>query len=128
MLLRHRGFSLLEMLVAIAILGVSFGLLYQSAGGSVRSVSVGEDYAYAISIAESLLAENSRVPVGGIQSENITADGYRFEVRTQAIADSSGEKTLLYMIDVAVSWGAGPNPRRVVLSSVVPEAMVLNDE
>ena len=36
---RPRGFSLLEMVVAVAILGMSLGALYRAAGGATRIVA-----------------------------------------------------------------------------------------
>ncbi|MDO3385245.1 prepilin-type N-terminal cleavage/methylation domain-containing protein [Gilvimarinus sp. SDUM040013] len=124
MRLHHKGFSLLEMLVAVAILGISFGMLYQSAGGSVRSVAVGEDYAYAVTIAQSLLAENSLVPQGGVNTRSETADGYRWSVQTAPLSDVNGDPLMLYRIDVEVQWGQGSGGRKFVLNSVVPEARV----
>lgn len=116
---RHSGFSLLEMVVAVAILGLSVGMLYQSAGGSVRSVSTSEDYAYAVTMARSLLAQYSSVPPAGVSTSAETHDGYRWQVRTEAIANPNGEP-VLYAIEATISWGNRFSPREYVLSSIVP--------
>lgn len=88
---RQRGFSLLEMIVAVAILGISLGMLYQAAGGATRSVATTEDYAYAIQIARSLLADNSVVPPGGTAVTGETADGYRWAVFSTPIIKQEQE-------------------------------------
>ena len=96
-----RGFSLLEMMVAIAILGLSLGALYQSAGGATRNVRMDERYAYGVELARSLLASNARVPAAGLSEQG------------NQLAGS------LQNIEVAVSWMDGGRPREVVLHSVV---------
>src|SRR5690606_40398158 len=55
---RAAGFSLIEALVAMVILALSLGALYQAAAGATRNVRVDERYTYAVQIAQSLLAEH----------------------------------------------------------------------
>ena len=62
---RAGGFSLLEMLVAISILALALGALYQAAAGATRNVRIDEKYAYSVELARSLLAEHARVPAAG---------------------------------------------------------------
>ncbi|WP_370695027.1 PulJ/GspJ family protein, partial [Klebsiella pneumoniae] len=42
------GFTLMEMLVAIMILAMSLGALYQAVGGAMRAVGTDEKYVYAV--------------------------------------------------------------------------------
>jgi general secretion pathway protein I len=53
---RCRGFSLLEVLVAFAILALSLTVLMQVFSTGLRNISVGEDYTRAVLLAESVLA------------------------------------------------------------------------
>ncbi|HAN69406.1 MAG TPA: general secretion pathway protein GspI, partial [Halieaceae bacterium] len=44
---KEGGFSLIEMIVAIVILALSLGMLYQAAAGATRNVRIDERYSYA---------------------------------------------------------------------------------
>ena len=48
--------------MAISILALALGALYQAAGGATRNVRVDEKYAYGVELARSLLANNGSVP------------------------------------------------------------------
>ena len=70
---RSGGFSLLEMLVAVTILGLALGALYQAASGATRNVRTAERYAYAVELASSLLANNAIVPASGLDTSGARA-------------------------------------------------------
>ena len=59
----ERGFSLIEMLVAMVILSLSLGVLYQAAAGAIRNARVSGEYTQAVMLAESKLAEYGYVAV-----------------------------------------------------------------
>ena len=65
-----RGFSLIEMLVALVVLSLSLGALYQAAMGATRNVRVAAEYVDAVMLAESMLADHSYVV-----AENYAASG-----------------------------------------------------
>ena len=116
-----RGFSLLEMLVAMAILGISLGALYQSVSGATRNLRTDEKYAYGVELARSLLANHARVPTAGMNARGETAGGFAWSVSASPIAHNSPklETGALQSVEVAVSWPDGSRRRRVVLESVV---------
>ena len=118
---RSAGFSLLEMVVAIAILGLAMGALYQAAGGATRNVRTDENYAYGVELARSVLANYGRVPLSGVNERGETAGGFRWEVRTRPI--QMPRETLpegsLHEIEVAVRWDDGRRDGQFLLHSVV---------
>lgn len=124
-LLHHqsqRGFSLLEMMVAIAILGIALGVLYQAVGGASRIVQTGERYAYAVAIAESLLADNAVVPANGLEISGETGGDYLWEVRAAPLPNEAEPPLArLLMINIIVSWGDA-NTGRYDLTSIVAGA------
>jgi len=57
----RRGFSLIEILVAFAILALSFVAISQAFSGGLRMLSASGSYAGALRVAESRLAEAGRL-------------------------------------------------------------------
>ena len=55
-LMHQRGFSLLEVLVAFALLGLSLGVLLQAFATGLRNTALAEEYTLATLHAESVLA------------------------------------------------------------------------
>ncbi len=114
------GFSLLEMVVAISILALALGALYQAAGGATRNVRIDEKYAYGVELARSLLADNGSVPASGVNATGETDGGFDWYVTTLPIATGRGSAVpILHEIKVGVSWNDGGKRREVVLNSVV---------
>lgn len=116
-----RGFSLLEMLVALVILSISLGVIYNSAGLSSRIISTDRDSARALVIAESLLAQahlpaiNQAMPVQG------NKDNFNWIIRRLPMDDHPlDEEYSLAFIEVSVSWQGVFGSRDVTLYSLVP--------
>ncbi len=123
------GFSLLEMLVAFAIMALSLGLIYKMAGGSARHTGELIHNQNAIWLAQSLLAGQSRIPTGG-WNETGTSEGYKWEVKSspysaagsgQSAADGSGNTIALHRVQVTVSWDMDARPGQLELVTLLPE-------
>jgi len=116
-----RGFSLLEMMVAISILAVALVSLYQAASGATRNVRGAEKYAYGVELARSLLADNAVVPLDGVNIQGETSGRFRWRVSTQPVDLNRTAMTAgsLHNIEVGVSWLDGSKSREVILNSVV---------
>ena len=116
------GFSLLEMLVTMAILSLALGALYQAASGATRNVRTDQRYAYAVELARSLLADNSTAPIQGIAKRGETTGGFRWHVLAVPLARPAGSVMAggrLQALEVSVSWPDGTRRREVRLYSVV---------
>ena len=118
---RQHGFSLLEMMVAMAILAMSLGALYQAASGATRNVRTAERYAYGVELARSLLANNAIISQKGVSESGETAGGYEWRVESAARPPARGNviRANLHDLEVNVSRSDGSTKRRIVLNSVV---------
>lgn len=99
----QRGFSLLEVVIAFAVLALSLGALYQSVGGSVRGVQEVERRAEAALLARSLLDLYDSVPEGGLSTEGVAGNGayWRLVARPEIEPAGDGEWPL-YRIEIEV--------------------------
>jgi general secretion pathway protein I len=119
---KHHGFSLLEMVVAVAILALSLGALYRAAGGATRIVQVDERRTYAVELARSLLAVHAMVPLAGVSATGETDGGFTWRVVAEPVdqaQDSILPEGALQRITVAVDWPDGSRRREISLDSVV---------
>ena len=116
-----RGFSLLEMLVAISILGLTLGVLYQAVSGAARNMRGDERYAYGVELARSLLADNAAVPRAGVRASGETSGGFRWQINSVPLNLPAGRPSAesLHAVEVNVAWDDGSRRRQVVLHSVV---------
>ena len=118
---RAAGFSLLEMMVAITILSLSLGVMYQAVSGATRNVRADERYAFGVELARSLLAENAKVPRGGVSKRGETAGGYRWAVISSPLESPMKEmkEGTLQDIEITVAWDDGDKVQEFMLGSVV---------
>lgn len=122
---RNCGFSLIEMLVAMVILSVSLGLLYQATAGATRNVRSDERYVYAVLLGQSLLAEHQWLLSPSIKDDG-DVEGFRWSVEGNPLAPSAPEdRVALSYLNVTIEWLEGDKRRQVVLETVVP---VLDDD
>jgi len=118
---RASGFSLLEMMVAITILSLSLGVMYQAVSGATRNVRADEKYAFGVELARSLLAENIKVPRAGVSKSGTTAGGYRWQVQSTPLGAEVKRlrEGTLQEIEVTVAWNDGDRVKEFMLGSIV---------
>lgn len=119
---RQGGFSLLEILVAFSVMALALGVLYQTAGGSVRGAIESERQARAVHLAQSLLALHPSVPSAGVSEVG------RFEELSWSVFSSpypqSGDsppEVRLHRIVGQIEWEDRGQHRSYALVSLVPE-------
>ncbi len=116
------GFSLLEVLVAFAIMAMSLGLIYRVAGGSARNVSDVAQSQQAAWLAESVLSSRNSLLVDGWNEDGATA-GFKWQVRS--IPYNSGVNTVqavpLHQVRLTIRWAGGERPGQLEVLTLLPQ-------
>lgn len=119
-----RGFSLLEILVAFAILALSLGVLYRSVGASARQVVVVSGQERADVLARSLMEAYESVPPSGLQASGDAA-GLSWSVATQPFVtpqqQANPRAVRLHAVHIAIRWQDGEQQRVLELDTLRPE-------
>lgn len=131
--LRQGGFSLLEVLVAFAILSVSLGVLLQVFATGLRNAGVSDDYTQAALYAESILAAIGREaplsegvhsgPINDRFSWRSTVDAY-----TEGMPNSENVPVHGYRVRVEVFWQGMVQARSVRLETLRLELPELGNQ
>lgn len=114
-----RGFTLVEVAVALAILALSLGVLYQTFGWGLRRTGLLQQQETALLTAQSMLAEiRARPRLQAGTTDGRTPQGMQWSAHIEPYDARSRNKSLrAWAVIVEVSWGAGPQ-RRVRLRSI----------
>lgn len=118
---RTRGFTLLEVLVAVAILGIAVTIVIQLFSANVRAISSSKDYIYASAEAEAKMREIlDDEDISEASFTEVTDDGYRMDV---SIAEVLNERTenlqvKLLEIDLTVHWTTGTKEKSLTLRTM----------
>jgi prepilin-type N-terminal cleavage/methylation domain-containing protein len=115
------GFTLLEVIVAIAILGIAVSVVLQLFSADLRAISTSGDYVAAATRAEAemrnILDDNNLQEASFSET---TPDGYRIDV---SVAQALKERTQnlqvkLLRIDLTVHWTKGAKEKSLTLSTM----------
>lgn len=119
---RQRGLTLLELLVAFAIMAMSLGLLYRILGGSASSAVQIERTQRAVVLAQSLLALRDTVPEGGWQEAGESA-GYQWRIQSAPYPTEYTGPNIppLYEVGISIAWSDGDRQRSLDLTTLRPQ-------
>ena len=120
---RHatQGFTLLEVIVAVALLGIAVTVVMQLFSANIRAISVSEDYISASVKAEAQMREIlDDDDIAETAFTEITDDGYRMDV---SIAEVMQERTenlqvKLLEIDLTLYWTSGAHEKSLTLRTM----------
>ena len=123
------GFSLLEILVALAILALSLGVLLRIFAGGGHIARTSDEYARAVLTAESLMNSfGAQIPLTPGISQGDLPEGYHWELKVMPyvfnpslLGDSAQNAVgvaLPYTLELTVSWGGEEDPRVFSLQSL----------
>ena len=120
----QRGFTLLEVLVALSILAFSYGAILQILGGAASKAALAGDYRRALIVAESRLDyAAANMSNRGVETSGITSDRFHwslsYEASHQFLLEGLPIRYMPVTIEVRVSWdGAAGQERSVQLSTL----------
>lgn len=101
----QRGFTLLEVIIALAILGVSFALAMELLANGVRSAKASEDYTQAVLLARQKIAEMAITPsLRGSAEQGDFGGGFRWSSEVQPLPQEEDLPARLYQVRVRVTW------------------------
>jgi general secretion pathway protein I len=105
---RSRGFTLVEVVVAFAVLAITFSALYEVLGSSLNRASEVERYERAVMSAQSLLAESSALAT--LQESTVsgkTSDGMSWErqIEPYDVGRPLQSELKPFLVTVVVHWG-----------------------
>jgi type II secretion system protein I len=119
-LVSSKGFTLLEILVALAILATAVTIIFQLFSASLRNIAVSEDVVLASVRVEAKMREvldKEELSIDSWTEE--TNDGYKFVVNiTETLQQKTDSLPLqLLQIDVAVTWVKNSKERSLRLKT-----------
>lgn len=124
---RVRGFSLLEILVALAIAAMSLGALYKISGNNASRTGTLDQQERAGMLARSLLQGYPTVPEAGLHDSGQSA-GFDWQVQSRPfptpVSNENASAPRLHELLVSVYWQDGSRSRELDLTTLRPERIL----
>ncbi|MFO1028408.1 MAG: type II secretion system protein [Acetobacteraceae bacterium] len=117
----QRGFTLLELMVALAIVAILSATAFQAMSGALDRLGRGHTEAEALALAQSTLNRvGADIPLGNDEVRGRTEDGFTWLVQTAPYEGPAPTTGLLtgYVVRVTIAWMDRRNLRQVQLSTV----------
>ncbi len=117
----QRGFTLLEVLVAVAVLGIAIAVILQLFSAGLRAISASGNYIEASAKAEAKMREvlDDDALTERSLSET-TNDGYRFDISVTRALGNKTENLPVILLDISltVHWTKGTKERALNLRTM----------
>ena len=117
----HKGFTLLEVLVALVILSTAVTLIFQLFSANMRNIALSEDYLSATVKAEARMQAVLDDDALAAQSwSKTTGDGCRIDVVVSEALVQRTEELPVKLLEVAltISWAANIRQKSLTLRTV----------
>jgi prepilin-type N-terminal cleavage/methylation domain-containing protein len=118
---RNSGFTLLEILVSLAIMGIAITVVMQLFSANLRNLATSEDYVSAAAKAEAKMREvldNDKLSESSMSET--TNDGYRMDVLITRALDKRTEtlQVVLLEVNVTLRWTSGAKDKALTLKTL----------
>lgn len=119
----ERGFTLIEVLVALAIAALGVVAIFNAGSAGLQGVDLAARYVTATRDAEAHLAEvGASIALADRELGGIDAGGFHWLVRmkpvaTRATADDGAKRPVLYAVESVEMWQGDGAPRSVRLTT-----------
>ena len=116
---KQSGFTLLETLVALSVLAISLGVIYQIFGTSLRNMQYTKEYSYAQMLAESKLSELGKgIPVQEGRYEGSFDQKYTWKINVKPYPSGSDNEVISkFRIDFIVLWDSSRGQRSIEITT-----------
>jgi general secretion pathway protein I len=124
----ERGFTLIEVLVALCIIAIAFGAIYKAQAQGISMTGESHDLTHAALLAQQKMAEVvSTLPSYGLRRGDFGPDypGFVWEERVTGYTEFGAD---LRHVQVSVSWGPQDSARTFALESYVLEPAVVEED
>jgi prepilin-type N-terminal cleavage/methylation domain-containing protein len=117
----EKGFTLLEILVALALLGIAIAMILQLFAAGTRALSASEDYLAASVAGEARLREIVETTILSETAwQEVDTDGRRVDV---SVVETLRERTdglpvRVFNVSVTLRWSWGLKDRRITLHTL----------
>jgi general secretion pathway protein I len=118
---RNAGFTLLEVLVALLIFALAFGVLAQIFQTGLRQSATAEQMAAATMLARSRLARiGIDLPFEIGEVEEDAGNGFRLRttIEPAGLEVAEDDQLIALLVEVAVAWGPIESERQVALTTL----------
>jgi type II secretion system protein I len=114
------GFTLLEVLVSLAIVGLAVSAILGLFSSNLRAVSASDDYVRASLVAEARIRDVLDTDLAEKTWTEVTNDGYRVDVTISKVQTERAQTIGmdLYQVELGLSWRRGLKNRAINLKTL----------